>query len=172
MVLKSLAISIIAGAILAIPGLAETAEEEEYSPAALAKVLSQASISLEQGLKASEREGKPISGKFEIEDGALQLSVYTAKGDKFTEVIVDHKSGSVRKAETITDSGDLKGAKEQNEAMAKARSSLETAVMKAVKANGSYRAVGVVPMLDGGHAVAAVTLMKGEDVKKVTEKLD
>jgi len=61
------------------------------------------SVSLDQGLKASEREGKPISGKFEIADGALQLSVYTMKGDQFAEVIVDHKSGSVKKSEPITD---------------------------------------------------------------------
>jgi hypothetical protein len=49
----------------------------EDNPAALAKALPGASVSLDQGLKASEREGKAVSGKDEIEDGALQLSVYT-----------------------------------------------------------------------------------------------
>lgn len=39
---------------------------------------------------ASESEGQPISGKFEVEDGKLQLAVYTAKDGKFFEVIVDH----------------------------------------------------------------------------------
>ena len=60
---------------------------------------------LDQGFKASEGEGKPISGKFEVnDDGALQLSVYTMKGDQFAEVIVDHKSGSIKKSEPITNS--------------------------------------------------------------------
>jgi hypothetical protein len=56
-------------------------------------------VSLDQGLKASEGEGKPISAKFELEHGALQLSVHTMKGDKFSEVVVDHKAGSIKKAE-------------------------------------------------------------------------
>lgn len=171
MIRKSLAVNIVAVGILVIAGLPVRAEDDD-NPAALAKALSEASISLDQGLKASEREGKPISGKYEIEDGALQLSVYTAKGNQFTEVIVDHKSGSIKKAEPITDADDLKDAKEQSEAMAKAKMPLDAAVAKAIKANSGYRAVRVVPMLDGGQSVAAISLMKGEDVKKVTEKLD
>jgi hypothetical protein len=127
---------------------------------------------LDQGLKASEREGKPISGKYEIDDGALQLSVYTMKGDQFTEVIVDHKSGSIKKADPTTDADDLKVAKGQSEAIGKGKVSLSTAVVSAVMANGGYRAVSAMPMLEGGHPVASITLMKGEDVKKVTEKLD
>ena len=156
-----------------IAGLTAWAEEDEdnINPA-LAKALSEASVSLDQGLKASEGEGKPISGKFEIDDGALQLSVYTMKGDQFAEVIVDHKSGSIKKSEPITDSDDLKEAKEQGEAMAKAKLSLAAAVASAVKANDGFRAVSAVPKLDGGQPVASVTLMKGEEVKKETEKLD
>jgi hypothetical protein len=146
--------------------------EEEDNPAALAKALSEASVSLEQGLKASESEGKPISGKFEVQDGALQLSVYTMKGDQFAEVLVDYKSGSIKKSEPITDPDDLKEGKEQGEAMGKAKLSLSTAVTNAVKANSEFRAVSAVPMLDGGKPMASVTLMKGEEVKKATEKLD
>ena len=37
-------------------------------------------------MKASESEGKPISGKFELDEGKLQLSVYTEKARKFYEV--------------------------------------------------------------------------------------
>jgi hypothetical protein len=139
---------------------------------ALAKALPEASISLDQGLKASEHKGKPISGKYEIEDGALQLSVYTMKGDQFSEVIVDHKTGAIKKAETITDADDLKNAKEQSQAMAKAKVSLDKAVADVAKVNSGYRAVSVVPTLDAGKPVANITLMKGEDVKKATEKLD
>jgi hypothetical protein len=42
---------------------------------------------------AGERAGQPISGKFEVEHGKLQLSVYTMKGEPFSEVIVDHTIG-------------------------------------------------------------------------------
>ena len=156
-------------AILAAVALSSRAED---NPGALAKALPEASVSLDQGLKASESEGKPISGKYELEDGALQLSVYTTKGDQFSEVIVDYKTGAIKKAEKITDADDLKNAKEQSQAMANAKLSLEKAVADATKANSGYSAVSVVPTLDGGKPVANITLMKGEDTKKVTAKLD
>lgn len=169
---KSMAAMLLAGtlAMASVPSLAD--EDESSNPAALAKVLPQAKVSLEQGLKASVKSGKPISGKYEIEDGALQLSVYTAKRDEFSEVIVDHNSGTIKKAEKLTDEDDLKDAKEQSAAMAKAKVPLDQAVDKAVKANSGYRAVKVEPELEGGKPVADVTLMKGAEVKKVTEKLD
>jgi hypothetical protein len=57
--------------------------------------------------------------------------------------------------------------------MAKAEVSLDKAVAEATKANsGGYSAVSVVATLDAGKPVANITLMKGEDVKKVTETLD
>ena len=171
MIGKNLALGIAATGLFIVVSLPSRAEDE-YHPAALANALSQATVSLEQGLKASTREGKPISAKYEIEDGALQLSVYTVQGDRFREVIVDHKSGAIKKAEPLTDADDVKDAKEQSAAMAKATVSLETGVLRAVQANGGYRAVSAVPTLDGGHTVAAVTLMKGSEVKKVTEKLE
>ena len=77
---------------------AEAAEAAKNAPA-LAAALKDATVSLEAGLRASEAEGKPISGKFEIEDGKLQLSVYTSKGGQFFEVIVDHKTGKITKVE-------------------------------------------------------------------------
>ena len=94
------------------------------------------------------------------------------KADGFAEVIVDHKSGSIKKSEAITDGDDLKEAKGQGEAMAKAKLPLAAAVASAVNANSGFRAVSAVPMLDGGQPMASITLMKGEEVKKVMEKLD
>ncbi len=167
-----LAIGIAFAAVLAVADISAQAEEDEDNLAALAKAVSEASVSLEQGLKAAETEGKPISAKFEGEDGALQLSVYTMKGDQFAEVLVDHKSGSIRNSELITDPDDLKDAKEQGEAMAKAKLSLGAAVASAVKAHSGFLAVSAAPMLDGGQPVASVTLISGGEIKKVTEKLD
>ena len=170
MMRKDLTIAVAVTGIFAAVALSSWAGDD--NPVALAKALPEASVSLDQGLKASESEGKPISGEYEIEDGALQLSVYTMKGDQFSEVIVDHKTGAVKKAEKITDADDLKDAKEQSQAMAGAKVTLDIAVDETTKANSGYRAVSVVPILDAGKPVANITLMKGEDVKKVTVKLD
>lgn len=166
---KSVTIAIAVAATLGIGGLSAWADD---NPAALANALPEATVSLDQALNVSEREGTPISGKFEIDDGALQLSVYTMKGDKFAEVIVDHKAGTIKKAEPITDADDLKNAKGQGEAIGKGKVTLSAAVASAVKANSGYRAVSAMPALEGGHPVASIALMKGADVKSVTEKLD
>src|SRR5262244_101912 len=54
-------------------------------------------------IEASDtKEGTPISAKYELDEGKLQLSVYTKKADSFAEVIVDHKTGKVAKTEAIT----------------------------------------------------------------------
>ena len=142
------------------------------NPQAMAKALQQASLPLEKATKLTEREGKPISAKYEIEHGALQLSIYTMKGDRFSEVIINHTTGAVAKDEWITDADDMKAAQAQAAAMAKAKVSLDVATAHAVAANPVYRAVSIMPALAGSQPVATVTLLKGEDVKKVTEKLE
>jgi len=144
---------------------------EETNPAALAAALKGATLTLQDGLKASAREGNPISGKFEIEDNAFQLSVYTSKGDEVMEVVVDPKTGAIAKAEKITEADDLKEAAGQKSAMAKAATSLLDAADAAVKANPGYRAVSIYPQLQNGNPVAAVTLLRGTTFKKVMEKL-
>src|SRR6266568_354958 len=101
--------------------------------AALAATMKDASATLQVGLKASEREGTPISAKFEIADGKLQLSVYTMKGDGFIEVVADPKSGAIAKAEKIIDADDLKAAVSQKAAMTKAKVPLLTTAETAVK---------------------------------------
>lgn len=149
---------------------AEAAEAAKNAPA-LATAMKEAKVSLASGLKASEKEGTPISGKFEVEDGKLQLSVYTMKGDKFFEVVIDHKSGKVVKTEPITGGDDLAAAKKQAEAMAKTKRSLRELVAKAEKANAGYKAVSVVAEIENGAAEADVALLKGTESKKVEEKL-
>jgi hypothetical protein len=163
--------SIATAAAVLLGGVSAWAEED-MDPAAMAKALQQASVQLEKATKVGEREGKPISAKYEIEHGALQLSIYTLKGDRFSEVIIDHKSGAVAKDEWITDADDMKAAQAQAAAMAKAKVSLDVATDHAVKANAGYRAVSVMPRLEGQRPIADVTLMKGEVVKKVNEPLD
>ena len=152
-------------AVLALPSLAEEKGD-------LAAKLREAKVPLERAITASKASGTPVSAKYEVEDGKLQLSVYTAKGDAFSEVIVDHKTGKVAKAEPITGGDDLTAAKSQNEAISKAKTSLQAAVSKAVKANKGYEAASVTPSLKDGHPIAEITLMKGTESKTVSEKLE
>jgi hypothetical protein len=150
-----------------VPASAEGGDE-----AALAAAMKNAMATLQGGLKASEGQGSPISAKFEIEDGKLQLSIYTIKGNDFMEVVADPNTGAIAKAEKITDADDLKAAALQKVAMAKAKLPLLTAAETAVKANAGSRAVSIFPELKNGQATAEVTLLQGTAFKKVTEKLD
>jgi hypothetical protein len=124
---------------LAVTGLFSTtatlAWAEGSDPDTLETVLEHTTVTLQHGLKASEREGKPISGKFETESDALQLSVYTLKGGRFSEVVADPKTGAVAEVEKITDPDDLKAAAEQKAAMEKATISLTAAADAAMNAN-------------------------------------
>src|SRR5438128_812191 len=142
-----------------VASFALSASAEEKSD--LAANMKGATVSLERGMAASKSNGTPISAKYEVENGKLQLSVYTAKGDAFYEVIVDHKTGKVAKSEPITGGDDLTAAKSQSEAMAKAKRSLDAAASEAVKENKGYRVVSVMPALKDGHPVADVSLVKG-----------
>ena len=145
---------------------------DEKERAELAQGLKAAKVSLKQGIVASEPKGKPISAKFEVEDGKLQLSVYTEKGGAFSEVVVDPKTGRVAKVEAIEGGEDLPAAKTQADAMAKAKTPLGAAVDGAVKKNPGFRPVSVIPGLKDGHPVADVTLIKGDELKTVSERLD
>jgi hypothetical protein len=149
---------------------AQTYDDKEH--AELAKMVKDAKISLQRGLTASAREGKPISAKYEMEAGKLQLSVYTMKGENFSEVIIDHKTGKIGKVEAITGGGDFMAAKAQSEAMTKAKRSLDAAASEAVRENKGFSAISVTPTLKDSHPVADVTLVKGTEWKTVPEKLD
>lgn len=141
----------------------------------LAEAMETVKIPLEKGLALAGRsEGKAISGKFEIEGGKLQLSVYTEKGGKFSEVVVDDQTGKIGKVEAITEGEDLAAAKAQSAAMRKVKGSLRAAVEKAVKDNAGFVAVSVVPSVKDGKATAGVTLIndEGREGKTVSEKLN
>jgi len=147
-------------------------ESSEKESGELAEALESVKVSLDDGLRTSEAQGTPISGKFEIEDEKLQLSVYTMKDDKFFEVIVDHKTGKVAKTEPIIGGDDLTAAKAQAEAMAKAKSSLHDVTNKAIAENSGSQAVSITPSLKDGRPVATVTLVKNDNFKTISSPLD
>jgi hypothetical protein len=143
----------------------------------LAQALKGAWLPLESGLIVGSTQGTPLSAKYEIDDGAFQLSVYTVKadassGDAFMEVIVEYNTGTIARVETITDGGDLAAAREQQMALAVAKRTLETATAAVVKANTGYRAVSVTPAMNNGRPVAEILLLNGTDWKAVSEPLD
>src|SRR5437899_8994331 len=137
---------------------AQDKDEQEGNQAAVAKAVLGARVPLERGLAASASHGRPISAKFEMEEGKLQLSAYTMKDGKFFEVIVDHNTGKVVKAEPIAEGEDYTASQTQSEAMAKAKVPLRAAVAQALRSNVGFRAVGVTPSLKNGRAAADVTL--------------
>ena len=149
-----------------------SAVQSEEEDQALIKAMDSAKVSLQQGLTASQREGQPISAKFELEDGKLQLSIYTAKSGKFSEVIVDYRTGKVAKSEAITGGDDLTHAQSQSAAMAKAKLSLKNAVDKAVQGEAGSRAVSIMPDVKDGHPIASIVLRKGEQLNTVVQPLD
>jgi hypothetical protein len=144
--------------------------------AQLANVLSGVKVSLQQGFTASEREGQPISGKFEVDNGKLQLSVYTAKEGKFFEVIVDHMTGAITKVDPITEGEDLTHAKSQKAAMDRAKVKLSDAATKAkgqAKGDaGDVIVVSTVPELKNDRPEADILLLQGKRFSTTSEPLD
>src|SRR5438445_6494662 len=150
---------------------AQDKDEQEGSQAAVAKAVLGARVPLERGLAASASHGQPISAKFEMEEGKLQLSVYTIKDGKFFEVSVDHNTGKVVKAEPIAEGEDYTAAQSQKAAMAKGKVSLRAAVEQALRDNAGFRACSVTPSLKDGRDVARVTRGDGEELKTVSVPL-
>ena len=168
MLRRHFAFGLAAGLAGLATGYAARSEDQQ----ALIKAMGDVKVSLQQGLTSSQRDGRPISAKFEIEDGKLQLSVYTEKDGKFSEVIVDHNTGSVAKSEPITEGDDFTHAKSQSAAIAKAKTQLKDAVDKAIGKAAGARAVSATAEMKGGRAVASIELLRGGQIQSVTEQLD
>jgi hypothetical protein len=171
--------AIIGSATLSVAALAGIAryyavrdDDDEGDRGAVARALRFAKVTLQQGLTASELEGQPISAKFEVDRGKFQLAVHTSKDGRFSEVLVNYSTGEIMKVQPITQGNDLDIAREQSEAMAKAKMALREAVDKALVEVAGFRAVAVVPNLKDGRAVASVLLFKGDESKIVNQRLD
>ncbi|MEH2470975.1 hypothetical protein V1281_007836 [Nitrobacteraceae bacterium AZCC 2161] len=148
-------------------------DDDDEGQEALIKTLGDAKINLQQGLAASEQQGQPISAKFEVDKGKLQLSMYTAKDGKFFEVLVDYVTGNILKVESISGGDDLAAANAQSAVMANAKISLKTAVDKTVTQSAkSIRAVRVVPSLKDGHPVASIDILNYNQLRAIQQPLD
>ena len=94
-------IVILAAGVLSSGPFIALGAEENVDSTALARALAGAPATLRDGVKASEIAGVPISAKFEIEDGKLQLSVYTVNAGEFVELIADPKTGAAIKTKRL-----------------------------------------------------------------------
>ncbi len=147
-------------------------DDDDEGQEKLIKLLDASKIILQQGLTVSEQQGQPISAKFEVDEGKLQLSVYTAKDGKFSEVLVDHTTGKVMKGEPITEGDDLIAAKSQSAAMAKAKTTLKEAADKAAAQSANARVVSAVPSLKDGRPIVSIAFLDGKQMKTVQQPLD
>jgi hypothetical protein len=148
------------------------ARAAESGTAQLAQSLSKISVSLDQGLRNSEIQGKPISGKFEMDGNAVRLLVYVTRGGRFFELIVDNLTGFVKNTKTISDSDDLDAVSMQSQTMGKAKISLDKAVRDSVSENPGYRAVSLMPISKANRPIAMIVLMKGAETMRVFKPLD
>jgi hypothetical protein len=139
--------------------------------AALAAAFKRVKGTLEGGLKAAERVGTPISARFVLEDGMLQLSLLIEKDDGFSEFNLYPAVGMINEVVDIVDPGKIGAATAQKRAIDSGTISLFAATQSAVRANQGFRAISVSPMLSEGRPVAVVTLLGPNGFRVVTEKL-
>jgi len=163
----------IVGAILFAAVCADGASGGEYwdNPDARDELM-HTTISLEDGIEASTRHGTPISAKYEIDKGRLQLSVVTTGDDRFDdrfwEVIIDQRTGTVTQVGPLSGSEDRAAAPGWRRAMMKATRSLQNAIAEAVRVHSGYRAVSAKPSLTEERPMATVILFDGSDWKTVS----
>jgi hypothetical protein len=129
-------------------------------------------VSLEDGVEASTRHGTPISAEYKIDEGRLQLSVVTTGDDRFDdrfwEVIIDQRTGTVAQVGPLSGSEDRAAAPGRRRAMMKATRSLQNAIAEAVRVHSGYRAVSAKPSLTEERPIATVILFDGSDWKTVS----
>jgi uncharacterized membrane protein YkoI len=140
-------------------------DDDDEGREGLIKLLDTSKVDLQQGLAAGEQQGQPISAKFEVDDGKLQLSVYAAKEGNFFEVLINYMTGQVLRVEPITEGDDLAAASSQSAAMASARITLKEAVDKAATQSANARVVSAMPSLKDGRPVVSIAFLEGEQFK-------
>src|SRR5262245_28293722 len=127
--------------LAAVPSFsAKAADYDDQSAKALVAKLKESKISLSDGIRQSEKQyGVAISAKFELEDGALNLSVYNAKEGRskdaehnvLTEAAGDAaKSPWTPKLEVFEDKEHLKRATTQLTLVQMSKLGLADAVQK------------------------------------------
>lgn len=100
-----------AGSVVNVAQAAETQDKEAKE----LKLFSQATISLQDAIKAAEQKtgGKAMEAELDDESAAVQFEIEILKDGKVHEVIVDGKTGSVLKVSLEDESNE--GAESEKE---------------------------------------------------------
>jgi hypothetical protein len=146
--------------------------DEQPDPVALWAALEDAGTALEAGLIAAEQRGRPVSARFDMEDGDLELVVDIATDDGLYQMAVDPNIAAVLWAERISSSDDLADATAQKAAIERAKLSLLSVVQQTLREHQVARAVDVTPELRDGHPVAVITLLANGKFAKVSRWLE
>src|SRR5262245_61459994 len=125
---------------LLLMGSVASAQATKAQAAVAAAMRGAKHVALGDAIATASASGKPISARYEFEDGKLKLSVFVEKGGAFTELFFDHMTGKVAQTDKITGGDDLKDAKAQSKVSAKAKTPLAAALAKALAANPGYTA--------------------------------
>jgi len=158
------------------PANAEDAKETQ----ALLRELGKAKLSLRDGVRqATHGSAVPISAKFELEDGKLSLSVYTAeKGLRVDSEknILQERSGSPEQdkwtpnVEVFKDVEHVARASEQLTLMALGKASLAEIIERAQKAQPGT-VFSVTPVIRNHRPAAEVLVAEKGVVKKIYQPL-
>ena len=154
--------------------------EDSKDTQALLDALGKTKLSLVQGMRqAAKAGGVPISAKFEMEDGKLSLSVYTAgKGLSVPaeKNVLQELSGSPEetkwepKTEVFKDVPHVARSAEQLMVMALGKSSLANAIARAQKTQPGT-VFSVTPAVKDHKPVAEILIAEKGKVKKVIQPL-
>ena len=154
--------------------------DESKDTQALVAALGKSKLTLSEGMRqATKSPGVPISAKFELEDGKLSLSVYTAEKGLAVEPeknVLQELSGSPEqdkwepKVEVFKDVPHVARSSEQLTLMALGKSSLADIIARVEKTQQGT-VFSVTPTIRNHKPVAEVLVAEKGKVKKLFQPL-
>src|SRR6267378_5216637 len=170
-------LALLSGAIAVLPA---ARADESKDTQALLEALGKSKLTLLDGVRQAAKGGAvAISAKFELEDGKLSLSVYTAgKGLSVPpeQNVLQELSGSpegekwMPNVEVFKDVPHVARSSEQLTLMALGKSSLADIIARAQRAQ-SGTVFSVTPVIRNHTAVTEVLMSDNGDLKKVFQPL-
>jgi hypothetical protein len=168
---------LLSGAIAALPS---AKADESKDTQALLEALGKSKLTLLDGVRqAAKGSGTPISAKFELEDGKLSLSVYTAGKGLSVEPeknVLQELSGSPEadkwapNVEVFKDVPHVARSSEQLTLMALGKASLADIIAR-VQEKQSGTVFSVTPIIRNHKSVAEVLVADQGKVKKLIQPL-
>jgi len=168
---------LLSGAIAALPA---ARADDSKDTQALIEALGKSKHTLADGMRQAAKGGAvPISAKFELEDGKLSLSVYTAEKGLSVPAeknVLQELSGSPEgdkwtpNVEVFKDVPHVARSSEQLTLMALGKASL-TNIIARVQKTQSGTVFSVTPVIRNHRAVAEVLVADDGKVKKVLQPL-